>query len=1006
MRRIRFEDFELDMDLFTLRRAGVNVEIGRRTLDLLICLVENRDRVVGLKFLREEVWDSAALSAAAIPTCILELRRALSDNPADPKFIKSVRGRGYRFIGKISHSSKVVHSHSTIVADLTFSGRRQEMFTMRSCIRTTIAEARGHVILVSGEAGIGKSRLLSEFLTSVTPKVDCFEARISAVEGAPPFWPWTQILREALSRFGADNQNLVEQAQGLSTVFPEIRGAVNPTSASTTKVDRYSVLIQWARTIQSILRSRPLVLAFEDIHRADIDSLTLLLRLAEQLANDPIVIVATHRPPSTSDAAAQILSDIAGVRHATSIALAPLDSGDISSMLDPLTKNRERVSKALASRTLGNAFYVTHLIRYLSAQSDQGSAESLISHLPLKGQEIVSRQLSDLPQPTREALAVASIIGESFSVHTLSNALDTSPHELTVRLEPAERAWLIREDGTEFHFTHALLRDALYQSIKPSRRRSIHLFLARELSCRSDGHTKSAQISDHLENAMPLSPYAEACRFAVLAGREAASRFAFSRARLLFTRAYRIMLDDPDASLRTRCEVMQELAKSILYEGDREAARKMLFEAMRLAREIKADDLFAACALDLVPDFLSIEVGLYDSALVRLLDQALASTPEENLALRAQLLARLSQAQQWTAAPDTSESLAIESLDLARSSADHTALAAALSARAESLQGPDRVEARLEFISELGRIVRRADTLPTILLQKTRKIAALLELGNIKDLELENERYREVASETGLPQYKWYPGATDTMLAMMRGDISQAESLAAEYKEAAGRSPDLNFHQTFACQYVVREIERNRSCETVALVKNFAARHKSVYSWSAALAWLQWDSGGELQALKSIHRFGRQDIIRMSREAGGGIGIATLGEVTARVGDRERSSFLYDVISPLASRCATAGYGIAYFGSFSRYAGILALSLKETEAAIDHLSFAVSQESSLGALSWRAYAEIDLLRAYEMHGLETSSLIAKSEELRMRLREEGLIRARRVLDANFPPHPS
>jgi DNA-binding winged helix-turn-helix (wHTH) protein len=1001
MRRIKFEDFELDMELFTLRRAEREVKIGRRSLDLLVCLVENRDRVLDLKFLRDEVWNSAALSAAAIPTCILELRRALGDNPTNPRFIKSVRGRGYRFIGKITYSPNRAGTVSTIATELPFSGRRQEMFTMRSCISTTIAEARGHIILVGGEAGIGKSRLVSEFLGSVAAKIECFEVKISAVEGTPPFWPWTQILREALSRFGPNNRELVEHAQALSTVFPEIRGAVNPASTATTKVDRFSVLAQWARTIRTLIGPRPLVLAFEDIHRADADSLTLLLRLAEELANDPVVIVATHRPPSASDEAAQIISDIGDTRHATSIDLAPLSSDDIWSMLDPLTKNRDRVSEELELRSSGNAFYVTHLIRYLDVQSNQESPELLVSEFPLKGGEIVSRQLSDLPKPTRNALAAAAILGERFSVHTLSNVLDVSPNDLIVQLEPAERAWLIREAGTEYHFTHALLRDALYQTIEPSRRKSIHLLLARDLSCRSDAHLKSTQISDHLECAMPLAPYDEACRFAVLAGREAASRFAFSRAKFLFTRAYRIMIDDPDADLRSRCEVMQELARCILYDGDREAARRMLLEAMRLARNIEADDLFAACALDLVPDFLSIEVGLYDSALIRLLDQALASTPKEKLALRAQLLARSSQARQWAAAPDVSESLAIESLELARTCSDPDALAAALSARAESLQGPDRVKTRLRFISELGVIARRTGALPTLLLQKTRKIAALLELGNIRDLELENERYREVAAEIGLPQYRWYPGATDTMLAMMRGDITQADSLATEYKEFAGKNPDHNFLQTYACQHVVREIERNRSHETVALVTGFATQQKAVFSWSAALAWLHWDAGNEEQALESTKRFSKQDIISMSREAGGGIGVATLGEVTARIGDREKAAFLYEIISPLAARCATAGYGIAYFGSFSRYAGILALSLGNPKAAIDHLRLAVRQEAARGARSWLAYAQIDLLRAYRKQGLDTSSLKAKSEESKLRLSENGLVRAVRVLEESI-----
>jgi hypothetical protein len=472
---------------------------------------------------------------------------------------------------------------------------------------------------------------------------------------------------------------------------------------------------------------------------------------------------------------------------------------------------------------------------------------------------------------------------------------------------------------------------------------------------------------------------------------------------LLFERAYRIILDDPDAVIRSRCEIMQEIAKATLYDGDRDGARRMLLEAMRLAREIEADDIFAACALDLVPDFLSIEVGLYDSALVRLLDQALASTPKEKIGLRAQLLARLAQARQWAATPEISESLAIQSLDLARASGNRDALVAALSARAESLHGPARVAARIEFVSELGKVAHLTESLPTILLQKTRMIAALLECGNIKELELENESYRKVASETGLPQYKWYPVATDTMLAMMRGDIRLAETLAAEYKSYAGKNPDQNFLQTYACQYVVREIERNRSREMIALVNDFAARQKAVFSWSAALAWLHWDAGDEGLALEALNKFGEQDIIAMSREAGGGVGIATLCEVAAKIGNTDLANFLYELISPVTTRCATAGYGVAYFGSFSRYAGVLALSLGKIDASIDHLHQAIKEENSRGARSWLAYAQIDLIRAYEANGLKAATVAARSRKLRTRLSLEHLPRAERVLNESNPP---
>ena len=160
----RFGDFELDADLYQLRREEQIVEIGPKAFDLLLYLIRHPQRIVSRTELVREVWHAEAVSDSSVPTCITAVRRALGDDPASPTFIETIRGRGYRFVVEIAStgSSPTQSSDPSQRPANTFVGRQAELDSLAAGLARALSGIP-QTFLLLGEAGIGKTRLVDEF---------------------------------------------------------------------------------------------------------------------------------------------------------------------------------------------------------------------------------------------------------------------------------------------------------------------------------------------------------------------------------------------------------------------------------------------------------------------------------------------------------------------------------------------------------------------------------------------------------------------------------------------------------------------------------------------------------------------------------------------------------------------------------------------------------------------------------------------------------------------------
>jgi DNA-binding winged helix-turn-helix (wHTH) protein len=289
----RFLDFELDEQLYELRRDGQVVELRRKVFDVLRYLVMHSDRLVTKDELLEQVWPGETIHEAVVAQNIACLRKVFSDSRDQKRAIQTVHGRGYRFVAAVERPSSARStfppSPASAAGDAPFVGREHTMRELTKLLDSARA-GRGQFAVITGEAGIGKTRT-SEELASVAEGLGArvYAGRCVEGEGAPAYWPWIQILRaatgdEGRARIGA------ELAHWLGNWSEAPRAAPLDSAEA-----RFRLFDAIAAYLSQLGREQPLLLIFDDVHWADEATSQLLRFIAREVRGLRVLILATAR---------------------------------------------------------------------------------------------------------------------------------------------------------------------------------------------------------------------------------------------------------------------------------------------------------------------------------------------------------------------------------------------------------------------------------------------------------------------------------------------------------------------------------------------------------------------------------------------------------------------------------------------------------------------------------------------------------------------------------------
>ncbi|KQX77284.1 LuxR family transcriptional regulator [Streptomyces sp. Root1310] len=651
-----------------------------------------------------------------------------------------------------------------------FVGRSGELRAVDAAARA--ARRHGGVVLVTGEAGAGKSALLGRLEGRL--RSDGWRVVVGhcpEYEGAPPAWAWV----EALGTLAREVPPARPEELAALLRNPENVAATSPDEATAGRFRMHRALAAWLRAAAA---GSPLAVLLEDLHRADGETLALL-EAAAAVTDVPLLTVASYRPAEVGEHLVKTLAHLApGVPHR--IALRGLPPRDVATMVDTVCGAPVDAATvtALAERTGGNPFYVLESARLLASEG----ALVAISEVPQGVRDVLRRRLALLPAAARSAVRLAAAVGLEADVSLLLDAADTGEDEMLEGLDAALAAELLTAPGPgRVRFVHALVRDTVYTDLSGVRRSRLHARIARVL-CRHRPDDFAA-LAHHFTHAGSPADAPLAVRYALRAAEVAERRYAHDIAVGLIHQAIEVHTTASgglDAQPDRAVGLLVRLLGAQVRAGSTDAARRTRRRAVELAEQADRGDLVAAVfgAWIEPSPWHSRLGGSYDPALLARLEE-LASDPGLDDPARAGVLQALVDA---VAADDSPRALeaARTQLRLARANGEPRLLAAALMTSAKLLPHEAPGDARPPLVAELRELARAHD-LPAYrwvcqnldaMTAATLNDPAAVRRHNAQGLVLAH-RYRMV----------WAQGvnaATSAMLAGVAGRFEEAESWYAE----------------------------------------------------------------------------------------------------------------------------------------------------------------------------------------------------------------------------------
>lgn len=794
-------------------------------------------------------------------------------------------------------------------------GRAAELSAMAAHL-DALSTGHGRLVLISGEPGIGKSRLAAAVADLARRRgFGVVLGRCQETEGAPPYWPWTQIFREL----------------GAARVDPEPPPLLVGGAGGAAGTDRFRLFDAASELLARTASSRPLLVVLDDLHRADEGSLALLRFVVPALARTPILLVGAYRDTEVTahHPLTHLLGEVAGGDAFELVplrGLSPTGTAELAARHGVDTDVGE-----IHERTGGNPFFLTEVLR-LGGDT---------SSLPATVDAAIRARLARLPANTRVLLGLAAVLGRDVDARLLSVLADRSSRDVVGGIAPAVEAGLLTRspDARNHRFVHILVQRSLYEAWPAGQLADIHDRVVGAIG--DDGD--AVRLAHHAACATGVpGGVRRAFDLACRAARASAARLADADAADWYARALDLATPDDDHT----GHLLLELGRCAGRAGRVPDARAAFERAWALGTEQGVVGQPVAAVLGLGE--VVVSAGQVDAGLVRMLERTLNLLgPDADAdADRIRVTARLATELYWGHELGRARTLAAAAVADARAGDDRRALAAALAAAQFVLRGPDGLVQRIELGRELVAVAVHDGDEEAELNARRLLIPDLLQTDPVRaDAEL--AALDDLATSSRWPLARWYVLVFRAMRAIMAG-LADAPAAVGE-AHSLGRRIQAQPATIYAAgqRFALRH-QHGATAEIEGELRRLAARYPVLSVFRCQLAVVLAENGRTEEAAALLDELTADGCAALPPDSLWLANVGLLAQVAAALDDAGHAADLHARLLPYRGRIAVQGVPI-WNGAVDRPLALTATTLGRWDEAEAGFRSALRLHESWGA---------------------------------------------------------
>jgi class 3 adenylate cyclase/tetratricopeptide (TPR) repeat protein len=856
-----------------------------------------------------------------------------------------------------------------VVPRIAYVGRVSERQLLASAW-TEVQQGARRMVLISGEAGIGKTRLASHAAVTVHGEGATVLWGAASENLGAPYAPWIEALdryvkgapEEVLARHVATHGGEIAR---LARSLPQRVSGVREPQESDSETERYLLFGAVAGLLEAAAENGPIAVVLDDFQWADKDSLTLLGHITKLIGRAPLLLLVTYRESDLDrdHPMTDILADLRRVEGVQRIALDGLGPDEVAEVLTAAAGHDighvgMELAAEIAQETDGNPFFVGEILQHLTESGALGVDEDgrwrlhkTISELglPQSVRDVVGRRIERLGEELRHILMIAAVIGRTFDLELLTRLLDQDEDEILDALDTALEASVVTESPERvgrFSFSHALINNTLYEQLSATRRARMHKRIAEALEelYGANPNDHLPELANHFSRAVVAADHTKALDYARRAGDRALEQLAPDQALRWFNQALELL--GQDAREGDRCELLIGIGTAQRDLGDPEF-RATLLEAAAIARRTGNVSQLVRATLANTRGWV-VGTGAVDRERVDELEAAIAVVDPDS-SDRPILLALLAAELTFSGDFGRVKSLADEALARARIFEEPRPLVNALNhvCNAQFYGSADTAHTIWELTGELE--ARARDLADPFLLCRAFewRFVAALQLGDAVEMDRALTHARQLADQIGQPALHWLNAYIGSVREQFHGRLEAAEALALQSAGIGHESGQADALMIVGVQLFAIRAEQGRLNELIEILEQRVAETPGLPTLQATLAFAYSELGRMDEAKAIFDRAAAADFASLPFDIGWINGMARYAEIAARLGASGPAAVIYDRLLPYRDQIVNSAVTVS--GSVERTLGLLAATLERWEEAEQHFAAAAEYHERVDA---------------------------------------------------------